>query len=435
MLNCENIMLIGLVSIIVIIVVLMWQKTNQVSVSPSVSNVVENFANDMDRDSFDVRELGGSSSGGSYKDKYEELKKYMEIQGMYPMGQAQDMSKYVLKSEVSKEDRCPDMSKYILKSSVPPATKCPTINKDEWVRKSELPPNWNKECPVHPDLTNYVLKSTIPPTQKCPSCICPKVNVDAGLCREPTEEDAIARGLCKNACPKPEPLTPENCAKVVKCPEPKPCPPPPQVTCPKCPPIPEPAPCPRPPPPPPCPKPVCPTCPTPKEGKCPTPERCPPAHECPKLYDVKYIKVPVVKSEPMAKPDRNTIFPKDTLTTKLLRQEVPREPRQPRVLKDRVIVEEIKEDVPEAAEENISAAPAVVNSLIENLTNNRNNQQIRNILSPGPSCEVSETDSNRGGRNSRGRNSRGRKEQGECGPISLNNTFQKFGVLGFNNKS
>ena len=38
MLNCENIMLIGLVSIIVIIVILMWQKTSQVSVSPSVSN-------------------------------------------------------------------------------------------------------------------------------------------------------------------------------------------------------------------------------------------------------------------------------------------------------------------------------------------------------------------------------------------------------------
>ena len=49
---------------------------------------------------------------------------------MYPMGQAQDMSKYVLKSEVAKEDRCPDMSKYILKASVPPPTKCPTINKD-----------------------------------------------------------------------------------------------------------------------------------------------------------------------------------------------------------------------------------------------------------------------------------------------------------------
>jgi hypothetical protein len=415
MLNCENIMLIGLVSIIVIIVVLMWKKTNQVSVSPSVSNVVENFQNDMDKDSFDIRELG---SGNSYKDKYDELKKYMEIQGMYPMGKSQDMSKYVLKSEVAKEDRCADMSKYILKASVPPSTKCPTINKDEWVRKTELPPNWNKQCPEHPDLTSYVLKSTIPPTQKCPSCICPKVNVDAGLCREPTEEDAIKRGLCKNACPKPEPLTQENCAKVVKCPEPKPCPPPPQVTCPQCPPLPEPAPCPRPPPPPPCPKPVCPTCPTNKEGKCPTPERCPPAHECPKLYDVKYIKVPVVKSEPMGKPDRNTIFPKDTITTKLLRQDVPREPRQPRILKDKVIVEEIPEageEIPEAAEENISAAPAMVEPVTDNVYS--------------PSCEISETDNNRNNR----RNNR--KNTGECGPISLNNTFKKFGLLGFNNKS
>ena len=131
------------------------------------------------------------------------------------------------------------------------------------------------------------------------------------------------------------------------------------MICPKCPPLPEPAPCPRPPPPPPCPKPVCPTCPTPKEGKCPTPERCPPAQECPKLYDVKYIKVPVVKSEPMPKPVRNTIFPKNTLTTKLLRQEVPEEPRQPRMLKERVIVE----DIPDAAEEDISAAPAVVEEL------------------------------------------------------------------------
>ena len=40
-----------------------------------------------------------SGSSNSYKDKYDELKKYMEIQGMYPMGQAQDMSKFVLKSE------------------------------------------------------------------------------------------------------------------------------------------------------------------------------------------------------------------------------------------------------------------------------------------------------------------------------------------------
>ena len=97
-------------------------------------------------------------------------------------------------------------------------------------------------------------------------------------------------------CPKPEALTPENCAKVVKCLNPNPVHHlnltvlsvllfqnqhlvqdllHPLV-----------------------PKPVCPTCPTPKEGKCPSPERCPPAHECPKSYNIKYIKVPVVKSDP-----------------------------------------------------------------------------------------------------------------------------------------
>ena len=191
MLDCENIMLIGLVSIIIIIIILIVQKNNFKRNTPSISNtktnLVENFENkDMDKQSFDIRNLvssnsqetfsdgtgtGTGSSTNEYKDKYDELKKYMEIQGMYPMGKQQDMSKYITKSEVAKEDRCSDMSKYILKASVPPPVQCPTINKDEWVRKSGLPPNWNKECPAHPDLTNFVLKSTIPPTQKCPSCI------------------------------------------------------------------------------------------------------------------------------------------------------------------------------------------------------------------------------------------------------------------------
>ena len=46
---------------------------------------------------------------------------------------------------------------------------------------------------VQRDLTNYVLKSTIPPTQNAHLVSVPKVNVDAGLCREPTEEDAKER--------------------------------------------------------------------------------------------------------------------------------------------------------------------------------------------------------------------------------------------------
>ena len=51
------------------------------------------------------------------------------------------------------------MSKYVLKTSIPPPVRCYVINRDEWVRKTELPVNWNKECPKHPDLSNYVLKS------------------------------------------------------------------------------------------------------------------------------------------------------------------------------------------------------------------------------------------------------------------------------------
>ena len=33
-------------------------------------------------------------------------------------------------------------------------------------------------------LKDYVLKSTIPPVQKCPACVCPKVKVSAGMCKE-----------------------------------------------------------------------------------------------------------------------------------------------------------------------------------------------------------------------------------------------------------
>ena len=146
-----------------------------------------------------------------------------------------DMSKYVLKSSVEKLVSVLDMSKYVLKSSVPPPTKCPTINRDGRVRKSSLPPNWNKECPKQPDLSNYVLKTTIPPTQKCPSCVCPKIKVDAALCKEPNAEDCMKSGACKDACPPPKPcpkpvcpppppINQETCKGVVKCPEPKPCP-------------------------------------------------------------------------------------------------------------------------------------------------------------------------------------------------------------------
>ena len=128
MFDCENIMLVGLISIIVIIIVLMYQKNNMVnnSIKNNMANnsiknkqLVENFVDNMDKRGFSAGNLGENS----YKEKYDELQKYMKIQGMYPMGQEQDMSKFVLKSEVAKEDRCADMSQYILKASIPPVTK------------------------------------------------------------------------------------------------------------------------------------------------------------------------------------------------------------------------------------------------------------------------------------------------------------------------
>ena len=489
MLNCENIMLVGLISIIIIIVVLMYQKNSINRNNVLENNVVENFSTNMNNSGFNPR-ISGSSN--SYKDKYDELKKYMEIQGMYPMGQAQDMSKFVLKSEVAKEERCADMSKYTLKSSVPQQVQCPTINRDEWLRKTELPPNWNKDCPAHPDLTNFVLKSTIPPNQKCPSCICPKIKIDAALCKEPTKDDCVAKDLCKDACPSPkpcpkpvcpppDPLTPEKCAGVIKCPEPKPCPPPPEKICPRCPPIPQPAPCPRPPPPPACPKPTCPSCPKPKtKGECPKPERCPPSQDCPKCYGVKYVKVPVVRSEPLPKPEKQTIFPQNTIETKLLRQHVPSMPRQPRIVK-------LEQDIPEAAEEtmapmaSIDDSTTLLQSLLEKMDqltaaqrpapvpsqvieNNQNinepvmapsiasNNNFEPLSAPSPSIQNNRNNvqNNRNNvQNNRNnvQNNRNLQERNNmevsapeesperCGVLNLNNTFQRFGIKGFNNSS
>ena len=60
----------------------------------------------------------------------------------------------------------------------------------------------------------------------------------------------------------------------------------------------------------------------PDKGKCPRPTRCPPAQNCPKCYGVKYLKVPVVKSEPPQKPSKGTIFPQNLIDTKLIRQKM-----------------------------------------------------------------------------------------------------------------
>jgi len=112
----------------------------------------------------------------------------------------------------------PDMSKYVLKSSLKPEKQCP-------------------------DMSNYVLKTNILPEKNCPDCVCPKVNVSAGLCKK-----------CE---PCPDCPPPKRCPPAV-CPEPKPCP---QVECPKTEPCPPQLKCPRPQPCQPCEQPKCTGCP------------------------------------------------------------------------------------------------------------------------------------------------------------------------------
>ena len=362
------------------------------------------------------------------EEENEKLKKYLKIHGLYPENHAIDMSKYVLKSAVKPEKVCPDMSQYVLKTSIPPPVRCPQINRDDYIRKSELPANWNKQCPEHPDLTNYVLKSTIPPTQECPSCVCPKVKVNAGLCREPNKEDCMKiKDILVDVCPKPEPCPDPDPKEWIKRSELPPnwnkeCPP--KEECP---------PCPRPPPPPKCPEPHCPVCPEPPEvGKCPEPERCPPAQNCPKCYDVKYIKVPVVKSEPLPKPNKETIFPTNLIETKLVRQPVPEKPRQPRILGVEGLNNRNNEIINTPIEENFLAPSDValntssVNMApdMSNQRNNRNNKN-NNIFNKAANA-IKEAVNNR---------VRPKEVQGTCNSANVDRIFKKFGKTGFNNQN
>ena len=84
----------------------------------------------------------------------------------------------------------------------------PDYNPNDFVKKSEI--DLQKACAPVPDLKDYVLKSTIPPVQRCPSCICPKIKLEAGLCKKCPE--------VKNNCPKPEPCGIEQCKNVIKVP-------------------------------------------------------------------------------------------------------------------------------------------------------------------------------------------------------------------------
>ena len=138
----------------------------------------------------------------------------------------------------------------------------PDYNPSDFIKKSEI--DFQAQCPKMPDLKDYVLKTTIPPIQKCPSCVCPKVKVSAGMCKECPEP--------KNNCPKPEPCGFEQCKDVIKCgPGNKP------INCPKCP---SPQPCPKPI------EKVCPAFEIPEANvKCPPPQPCPMPNPCPNDKD------------------------------------------------------------------------------------------------------------------------------------------------------
>lgn len=130
----------------------------------------------------------------------------------------EDLDRLEKKRDLLLEKR-EDMSKYILKTEIPSQKKCP-------------------------EMDNYVLKTNILPRKKCPDCVCPKVNVSAGLCKKcpPPPKCPPCKRCPKPTCPEPKPC-PE-----IRCPIPRPCPP--EKKCPKpksCPPqkvCPAPAPCP-----------------------------------------------------------------------------------------------------------------------------------------------------------------------------------------------
>ena len=152
----------------------------------------------------------------------EELKQYVATlkQRLVNYGYMPDSNDFVKKTELSPDsgkctvNKATDRDLYRMKTTedIPG----PRINLDDYVKKSSLPPE--KVCPTLPeiDMSAYVKKSTLPPAQKCPECICPKVKVSAGLCRDCPP--------CP-ACPAPQPCP------VKECPAPPPCP---VKECPKC---------------------------------------------------------------------------------------------------------------------------------------------------------------------------------------------------------
>ena len=192
--------------------------------------------------------------GGSNPEFQEKIEAQMQEALLAGMKDGLDESQRGHKESCVKKEDVKNVAREIAYEYCPVG---PDYNASNYVKKSEI--DLQKQCPKLPNLKDYVLKSTIPPVQKCPSCVCPKVKVEAGLCKKCPEP--------KNNCPKPKPCDVEQCREVIKCePWQK------QVSCPKCP---APQACPQ------LPEKVCPALTIHKpDFKCPETKPCPIPEAC-----------------------------------------------------------------------------------------------------------------------------------------------------------
>ena len=232
--NIDLCLIIGIIVVFVLLSYLWVKNTKEYFKEVSIDETLINSAERLSNDNYNEDDLQqghpSSKRDGIAKNHYEERESCVK---------KEDVAKVA--KEVAYE-YCPVGPQY---------------NPSNYVKKSEI--DLQKQCPKLPNLKDYVLKSTIPPVQKCPSCVCPKVKVEAGLCKKCPEP--------KNNCPKPKPCGVEQCKDVIKCePWQK------QVSCPKCPP---PQACPQ------LPEKVCPALTIHKpDFKCPETKPCPIPEAC-----------------------------------------------------------------------------------------------------------------------------------------------------------
>lgn len=245
----QTLLIVGLVCFALIILMSNMKNNNKMNANRENRDVNEGYQDNSEVDKLESELLSDIKQDYSGKSADELVniaasqKLLMERYNIYPEGLGPDLSKYVLKSELGPDEgkcvvaKAEDRDKYISKSDIPEPG--PKIDLSQYVKKSSIPPE--KVCPPQKeiDYSQYVLKSSLPPPQKCPACVCPKVKVQAGLCRK---------------CPPPPKCPPPQPCADVKCPEPKPCP---------------------------------------ARERCPEPEPCPSPQEKVR-YDIKHIKVPVV---------------------------------------------------------------------------------------------------------------------------------------------